>query len=710
MINTYGEYLALCDDLKELAKAYDNGNAKVPDAVYDAKYRELKAYEIKNPDLALEDSPTKKVYGAPTDGFRKVEHKVPMISITNANGIDEAVAWVKSVKEQYGVRKVELEYKLDGAGLALIYKDGTLIDAVTRGQNNIGDSVAENAVRIAGVQDTIKRKGDVEIRGEALWFYDDFDAFNEQLEADGKKAISNPRNGAAASLKLKNPKEVEQRKLTFVSYIVAQGSESDTQTGDVEYLESEGFKVPTHMTIDISGPDGLERFRQEAEGLRNFRFNMPYAIDGVVIKVDDKSIHDEMGYTSKAPNFYKAYKFPPEEKDTELLDIENSIGRSGAITPVAVVAPVKLAMTTVQRCSLHNWDLVEYLGLFKGCHVTIRKAGEIIPELVKCVETGLSKDDYDIIDAKHGKVEKYTDRMASKRLVLNKEFYTRPDVCPFCGAQMKNATNEAGDELVAWVCDNPECTAQMVEKLCHFVSRNVMNIRGMGEAMVQQLYDAKKIGTYDDIYSLTAKDLEEACGCREKMSKKILDEIEKSKGNYLHQWIEGFGITGIGHTASPVIAECIRKCGGMDMFFCNQRLDEKLAEFCAEALKAGLTQTLADKFATFVKNQQVMLTNLKMSGVTFPVKENAVKSDKLVGKVCIMTGVFEKLGRDEFKKMVVENGGTICSGISKKTNIVLMGDGAGPKKVQAIADLQKAGYQITVYTPETLDDFLNLIV
>ena len=709
MINTYGEYLALCDDLKALAKAYDDGNEKVPDAVYDAKYRGLKAYEIKNPDLVLEDSPTKKVYGNNADGFRKVEHKVPMGSITNANGIEEAVAWVKSVKEKYGVRKVELEYKLDGASLALIYKDGTLIDAATRGQDNMGDSVVENAVRIDGVKDTIHRMGDVETRGEVLWFFDDYDAFNEQLEAAGEKPIANPRNGAASSLKLKNPNEVEQRKLHFVSYIVAQGSESDTQTGDVEYLESEGFATPTHVTIDISGPDGLERFRDEAERLRNLRFNMPYAIDGIVIKVDEKAIQDEMGYTGKAPNYYKAYKFPPEEKETELLDIENSIGRSGAITPVAIVAPVHLAMTTVQRCSLHHWDLVEYLGLHKGCHVVIRKAGEIIPELVKCVETGLSKDDYDIGDAKKEKLQKYEDRVASKRLVLNADFYRRPEKCPFCGAPMTNATNADGEKLVAWVCDNPECTAQMVEKLCHFVARTVMNIRGMGEAMVQQLYDAKKVGTYDDIYHLTAKDLEEACGCREKKSKKILDEIEKSKGNYLHQWIEGFGITGIGHTASPVVAECIRKCGGMDMFFCNQRLDEKLAEFCAEALKAGLTQTLADKFATFVKNQQVMLTNLKMSGVTFPVKENAVKSDKLAGKVCIMTGVFEKLGRDEFKKMVVENGGTICSGISKKTNIVLMGDGAGPKKVQAIADLQKAGYQITVYTPETLDDFLNLI-
>ena len=706
---TYGEYCQLVDELKELAKAYYDGHELVSDAVYDAKERELRAFEIENPDLALEDSPTRKVYGAPTSGFRKVKHKTPMGSIANSNGIEEAVKYVRVLKEQYGVKVIELEYKLDGASLALIYKDGTLVDAVTRGQDNEGDSVVENAVRINGVKKTIDRKGDVEVRGETLWFFDDFDAYNEQLEGNGEDTISNPRNGAAASLHLKTPEEVEQRKLNFIAYIVAEGSESTTQIGDVEYLEKEGFAVPPHVVVDISGDDGLDRFREEAEKLRENRFNMPYPIDGVVIKVNDKSLQDEMGYTGKFPNFYRAYKFPPEEKDTLLLRIENSVGKSGAITPVAVFENVSLAMTNVTRTTLHHWNLVEYLGLFEGCHVRIRKAGEIIPELVKCVETGLSKDDYDVISKTKGKIEKYTDRILSKRLVGdNHKFYTRPTECPFCHAPLHHAVNSKGQELVSWICDNPECIAQMVDKLTHFVSRTVMNIRGMGEVMVQELYDAKKIGTYDDIYRLTAEDLEEACGCREKKSKKILAEIEKSKGNYLHQWIEGFSITGLGHTASPAFAECVGKCGGMEKFIGDTAL-EALEQFKIEAINAGLSELLVGRFVTFIQNQQVMLGNLWMFGVRFPIKESNVKSNKLKDRVCIMTGVFDKLDRNDFKEMVVANGGKVCSGISKKTNLVLMGDGAGPSKVEAIENLKNAGFKIDVYTPATLSDFLDLL-
>lgn len=705
----YGEYCALADELKELAKAYYDGNEQVSDAVYDAKERELRAFEIENPDLVLEDSPTRKVYGAPTSGFRKVKHKTPMGSIANSNGIEEAVAYVKGIKEQYGVKEVELEYKLDGASLALQYKDGVLLDSVTRGQDNVGDSVVENAVRIQGVHKRINRMGDFEVRGENLWYFDDFDAYNEQMEAEGGDTISNPRNGAAASLHLKTPEEVERRKLHFVAYIIAEGSESSTQIGDVETLEAEGFAVPPHVVVDISGEDGLERFREAAEKLRENRFNMPYPIDGVVIKVNDKTLHDEMGITGKYPNYYRAYKFPPEEKDTLLVGIENSVGKSGAITPIAVFENVSLAMTNVTRSSLHNWNVVEYLGLFEGCHVRIRKAGEIIPEVVRCVETGMSKDDYDVISKTKGTFERYTDRVLSKRLVgNNQKFYTRPTECPFCHAPLRHAVNAKGKELVDWICDNPECVAQMVEKLCHFVSRTVMNIRGMGDVMIQELYDAKKIGTYDDIYRLTANDLEEACGCREKKSKKILGEIEKSKGNFLHQWIEGFGITGLGHTASPAFAECVGRCGGMEKFIGPDAVNA-LEEFGVYAKSSGLSDLLVERFSKFILNQQVMLGNLWAAGIRFPVKESNVKSAKLKDRVCIMTGVFDKLGREEFKEMVVAHGGKVCSGISKKTNLVLMGDGAGPSKIKAIEDLKSAGFQIDVYTPDTLSDFLDIL-
>jgi len=709
---TYGEYCNLVDELNMLAKAYSNGNSFVDDSVYDAKYKMLKEFEINNPDLVLDESPTRNVTEELVDGFRKVAHEVPMISITNANGIEEAVAYVAMVKREYGVGKVELEYKLDGASLALIYKDGQIDDAVTRGQNNVGDSVVSNAVRIGGVHQKISRKGTAEVRGEVLWKYDDFDAFNEQLEEAGKKPMANPRNGAAGSLKLTSPKEVEARKLTFVAYIVARGSESDTQTGDIEWLESEGFNVPVHHTVDISGDDGVEEFRRVAEEMRSKRNELPYPIDGIVIKVDDKSIHDEMGYTAKAPNFYKAYKFPPEEKATLLLDIEPSVGRSGTITPVAIVEPVSLAMTTVQRCTLHNWDLVDYLGLHKGCHVVIRKAGEIIPELVKCVETGRSKDDYEIITkTKKAVITKYSDEPLSKRLIGNAEFYTRPEVCPYCGCPLANQVGVSGDQLVAWACKNPDCESQILEKMCHFASRTVMNIRGLGPSMIEALYTAKRLLHIDDFYKLTKQDFIDACGCREKMAEKMVAAIDATRNNQLSQLIEGFGITNLGHTASPLVAKCVMALGGLSKMLPDGEdgFAEIMNDFGYEANKVGLSVTLAEAFVKFATGHVGMLRYFVENNIAQEFKDDGPMSNKLEGKVCIMTGVFSELDRDVFKEMVVKNGGKICSGITKKTNLVLMGEGAGPSKVKAINDLKAQGADIRVYTPESLSEFLDLL-
>ena len=706
----YGEYCDLVDELNKLANQYSNGNSPVSDVTYGAKYRQLKEFEINNPDLVLPESPTQGVTEELTDGFRKVAHEVPMISITNANGIDEACDWVDMMRTKYGVKEVELEYKLDGASLALVYGAGHLEDAVTRGKNNVGDSVVQNAVKIQGLPQRVLAGGICEVRGEVLWKYDDFDAFNEQLEDMGKKPMSNPRNGAAGSLKLTSPKEVESRKLSFVAYIIARGSDFATQEQDVQWLESQGFEVPPHFVVDISQEDGIAEFRRIAEDMRSKRSELPYPIDGVVIKVNDKSLHDKIGYTSKAPNFYKAYKFPPEEKETLLLDIEMSVGRSGAITPVAIVEPVSLAMTTVQRCTLHNWDLVEYLGLFKGCHVVLRKAGEIIPELVKCVETGISKDDYELLTSSNQDIPKYCEQPLSKRLVGGtKEFYKRPDKCPYCGEELRHATNADGKELVSWICPNVDCEAQALERLCNFADRTVMNIRGMGPSLIEDLYTAEKLTTIADFYTLSEKDFMEFCGCREKKAEKLLRAIETTKDNTLDQLIEGFGISGIGHTASPLFAKVVNTFGGLGKVADMVDFDNDLNKFCMECMKVGISSTLTSKFVLYVKHHLAMIRMLVDNSIAQTYKDVGPVSNKLEGEVCIMTGVFDQLERDAFKEMVVKNGGKICSGISKNTTIVLMGDGAGPKKVQAIDDLRAKGFQIKVYTPDTLGEFLKLV-
>lgn len=699
---TNGEYCELVDELNRLSKLYSTGNSPVDDVTYDAKYRQLKEYEINNPDLILPESPTQNVSEELTDGFRKVKHEIPMISITNANGIEEAVAWVQKTRDDYGVTKFELEYKIDGASLALVYRNGLIDDAVTRGKNNVGDSVVNNAVKILGVQQHVSSSGLVEVRGEVVWKYDDFDAFNDQLEELGKQTLANPRNGAAGSLKLTSPKEVEARRLSYIAYIVARGSENDTQTADVEWLESQGFEVPPHYTVDIDGDDGIENFRKVAEDMRSRRNALEYPIDGIVIKVDDKEMHDTMGYTSKAPNFYKAYKFPPEEKETALVNIEMSIGRSGAITPVAVVEPVDLAMTTVRRCTLHNWDLVDYLGLFHGCHVVIRKAGEIIPEIVKCVETGRSKDDYEL-DLDRGCVKPYIHHD-------NERPYYRPALCPFCAGELNNAVNSDGKKLVAWVCKNEGCQAQSIEKLCNFADRTVMNIRGVGPSMIDALYQAHKLESVDDFYKLTVSDLIECGGCREKKANKLISAINSTRSNTLDQLIEGFGISGIGHTASPVLAKFVNDNGGFIALMAMLNQPDGISVLTSSMVNyTGLSSVIADKFARYLYTHQDIIRYFLDNKIAQTFKETGPVSDKLAGEVCIMTGVFDKLERDVFKDLVVRNGGKVCSGITKKTTIVLMGDGAGPKKVQAIEDLKASGIRIKVYTPDTLDEFMNII-
>ena len=698
----FKQYAELCDVLTQWAKAYALGESPVPDDVYDRNYILLKEFEAANPSVILDTSPTRHVEDG-ADGFRKVKHEIPMISIANSNGIAETREWATMMFNR-GVTRLEGEYKLDGLSLALKYRDGQLVDAITRGKDNVGDSVFENALRVKGVLTRIPLPAKVEIRGETVWKYADFEPINDQLIADGKKAFANPRNGAAGTLKSHDPDEVESRGLSFVSYLIVEGSPNGSQAKDIDTLAEMGFEVPEHWVAD-----NVDDVVALAEKMREKRFEQPYTIDGVVLKVDDKEDQQRFGYTAKSPNFYRAYKFPPEEKETELLDIEQSIGMSGAITPVAIIKPVHLAMTTVSRCSLHNWDLVDYLGLHKGCHVVIRKAGEIIPELVKCSETGRSKDTYEVERTKcdKDKIPHVMPWVPTNDTEKTYERYLRPVTCPCCGGELKCQVNNEGKELVAWVCSNEECRTQIGGKLANFVSRECMNIMGIGESIVEQLLEARKLHFFTDFYILTEQDIMDACGKTEDGAKKLLQSIEKSKDNYLHQLIEGFSIPGLGHQVAPAVAKCVHDAGGFIRIYQDGEPTGFIDDFCYRAQKAGISPVISGKFCEFVTKYADDLTEFATWGVAQNVKE--VQSAKLAGKVCIMTGTFEKLDRDVFKDMVVANGGTICSSITKKCNVVLMGDNAGPSKVQKIDELKKAGQEITVYTPETLQQFLDLL-
>lgn len=691
----YKEYAELCAVLSRWAEAYAAGESRVDDSVYDAKYIELKRFEAENPAFILDNSPTRRVIDGAT-GFRKVRHEIPMISISNSNGIDETREWASSMFSN-GVSELELEYKIDGLGLALKYNDGQFVDAVTRGVDNVGDSVWENALRIPSIPKSIPLQGQVEIRGEVVWKFDDFERFNDTLAEAGKKLISNPRNGAAGTLKSHDPLEVERRGLSFIGYLVVAGSPNKTQSEDIAMLERFGFEVPPHSVVS-----GVSALAEVAERMRSERYSQAYPIDGVVLKVNDKSDQPRFGYTAKSPNFYRAYKFPPEEKTTVLNDVEQSGGMSGAITPVAVMDTIQLAMTNVTRCTLHNWDLVEYLGLTRGCHLVVRKAGEIIPEIVKCVETGRTKDDYNVLIERGENPESWW--VAHE---ATDDAIRAPTTCPFCGEPLVRTRNMQGDMSVALMCPSDNCTSKVVGKLARFVSRECMNIIGLGESLVDMLHTAGKLSNITDFYRLDEQSLVGYGSIREKTAGKLVNAIAASRGNYLHQLVEGFAISGIGHQASPVIANVVARMGGLGSLLDGD--DAVWASFSTECETQGITTTLSSNFREFLRSNESIVRFFVDNGIAQNIKEFTPTSTKLAGKVCIMTGTFDSLEREKFKEMVVANGGTVCSSITKKTNIVLMGDGAGPSKVKKIAELRSAGQVIDVYTPDTLQQFLGLI-
>ena len=684
------EYADLIPKLNDWNKAYAEGKPLVSDAVYDAEYKKLKEFEIKNPDMIESESPSQKVDDS-VNGFAKVDHQVPMLSIANSMSLDELRDWSED-KHLKKCDKQTIEYKIDGLALSLIYKDGQLSDAVTRGNGKTGDRVYANALRIEDIPKTIDKQGIVEVRGEVVWLKDDFEVYNKKLESLGKEPMSNPRNGASGTMKSKDPQDVADRVLSFVGYSMVQGSDNDLHSEDLKQLKDWGFITSEYYicpTVDkvVSGAEYMEKKRHE----------LPYLIDGLVIKVNNKTAYKRLGGTSKTPHFCTALKFPPEEKVTKLLDIEHSYGRSGAVTPVAIVEEVELALTKVRRASLHNWDMLEYLGAFKGCSVKIRKAGEIIPEIVEVTEIGRTKDDYE--KAVYDKVDlgqEYIDLHENPENDGN-EWYMRPSECAHCGTTLENETNRSGDELVAWICPNSACSVKQFKNIVRFVSKDAMNMMGVGESLVESLLSKGLIKNAVDLYKLTLDDLLTLEGVKERSAKNALKSIEQSKDNYLDKLLVGLGISNLGRSSSGPVAEAVKTFDG----FCNTDIKELSSiEGVGDDLVANIIDWISDD------NNRQIIEDLKSLEIAQKAKPNLKQSDKLEGKVLIMTGKFDGVGRDEFKKLVVEHGGTVSSGITKKVTHVLLGDGAGPAKVKKIDDLTNSGHKIEIIDDTT---FMQMI-
>lgn len=683
------EYCELITTLNAWNEAYANGNPVVSDAVYDVEYQKLKQFERANPDQIEPNSPTLKVTSDLKDGFVKVAHDIPMLSIANSMGLGELRDWSEKTVAK-GCDKQTIEYKIDGLALALRYENGELQDAITRGNGVEGDSVYANALQIPAIPKKLPWKHSTEIRGECVWYKDDFNAYNEKLEAMGKELLSNPRNGAAGTMKSRDPREVAERKLSFVAYSIVKGSENALHSEDLELLKEVGFTVSEYYICPST-----DKVIAGAEYMEKHRHDQPFLIDGLVIKVNDKTQYKRLGGTSKTPHCFTALKFPPEEKTTKLLGIEHSYGRTGAVTPVAILETVELALTNVSRASLHNWDLAEYLGCFVGCHVVVRKAGEIIPEIVKVVETGRTKDDYEkALFAGTDLGEAYIDLHEANP---DFDFYTRPSVCEHCGTPLRNDSNRSGDELVAWVCPNSACSVKQYKQIVKFVSKEAMNIMGVGESLIESLLSKGLIKNSADLFKLTKDDLLTVGDMKERSAQKAIDAINDARNGYLNQLLAGIGIPNLGKTSSAPIA---------DEFKTLQAVSK--ATVAEVESVSGVGHELAESIVEWFQNpdNMAMAQWFIDNNVACIAKPSRVKSDKLKDLVFIMTGSFDDLDRDDFKDKVVEYGGKVSSGITKKVNFVLMGDGAGPAKVKQIADLQAQGFDIKIIGSQ---DFLKML-
>ena len=685
------QYSDLIVTLNRWGEAYAKGDtANHPtDVVYDTEYKKVKQFELANPDMIDTNSPSQKVASDSVDGFKKVTHDLPMISIANSNSPDELRAWSIDKDNKHCTEKT-IEFKMDGLALALKY-EGDLNDAITRGDGKVGDSVFANALQIKSIPKNIPTKDPMEIRGEVVWLKVDFIKYNEQQELLGNEPMSNPRNGAAGTMKSKDPQEVADRKLTFVAYSIANGSPNDTHSEDLELLKSFGF-----ITSEYYICPNTDKVVAGAAYMEKKRYSLPFHIDGLVAKVNDKSAYKKLGGTAKTPHFCTALKFPPEEKNTLPEDVEHSYGRTGAVTPVAIVQEVELAMTKVRRASLHNWDMAEYLGLFEGCTVVIRKAGEIIPEIVRVVETGRTKDDYERDMSSGFDVKGCIDSLHNDPKHANRKWYLRPTVCAHCGSTLCQDTNRSGNDLVAWICPNAQCTIKQFRQIVKFVSKESMNIMGVGESIIEAMLSKGLINDIADLYTVTVDQLLTLDGIKQRTAEKAVDAIKDSKNGYLNQLLSGLGIPNLGKTMSGPIADKFKTLQDVS--------NATVAQL--EAID-GVGHDLAESIEEWFAQNSILVSKLIQGGIAINAKPSRIKNDKLKGLTFIMTGTFDKLGRDDFKDMVVENGGSIASSITKSVSYVLKGENAGGSKLRKIEDLQLKGFDIKVI--EDSDEFLRMI-
>ncbi|EJR01362.1 DNA ligase [Bacillus cereus MSX-A1] len=622
-------------------------NPSVSDAEYDRNMQELIKLEAENPEFMSEDSPSVRVGGTILDIFEKVTHKSPMLSLGNAFNEGDLRDFDRRVRQGMDDANVRYicELKIDGLAVSLHYEKGRFIQGATRGDGVTGEDITQNLKTIKAIPLRLNEEVTLEARGEAYMPKRSFVKLNEEKEQNGEDVFANPRNAAAGSIRQLDPKIAAKRNLSMFVYGLANVEEKTipSHSESLDFLGELGFKTnPNRRTCET-----IEEVIAYVEEWQEKRPHLDYEIDGIVIKVDDVALQESLGTTAKSPRWAIAYKFPAEEVVTRLTGIELSVGRTGVVTPTAELEPVRVAGTIVRRASLHNEDLIREKDIRIGDYVVVKKAGDIIPEVVNV-----------IFDKRTGEEEEY--RM--------------PTHCPACESELVRL-----EEEVALRCINPTCPAQIREGLIHFVSRNAMNIDGLGERVITQLFDADYIRTFADLYALTKEQLLQLERFGEKSATNLIQAIENSKENSLERLLFGLGIRHVGAKAARTFAEHF------------ETMDE-LVKATEEELKAinEIGEKMAQSVVTYFDNEDVLelLQQFKEYGVNMTYKGIKIADLQNVesyfaGKTVVLTGKLEVMGRSEAKKKIEALGGKVTGSVSKSTDLVVAGESAGSKLAQA---------------------------
>lgn len=651
-------------EIKELRKQIEYYNKKyheediseISDYAYDKLTARLRKLEEENPEFVTEKSPTKKVGGKTKKIFEQVAHEVQMQSLQDVFSFEEVEEFVDKVIEEFGEKtEFVVETKIDGLSVSLEYENGKLVRGSTRGDGFVGEDVTENLKVIKSIPHELKENVTVEIRGEVYLPRKEFEKINEELISKGKQQLANPRNAAAGTLRQLDSKLVESRNLDIFVFNVQKGMNFKTHSESLETLKNLGIHTLEYSKTCV----GKEQVINSIKEIGDLRDSLAYDIDGAVVKVNDLSLRREMGSTIKVPKWAVAYKYPPEQKETKILDIITQVGRTGQVTPMAVLEPVRIAGSVISKTTLHNFDYIKLKDIRVGDIAVVEKAGDVIPEVVSVVK--------------------------EKRNGTEKEYVT-PIVCPICGEDLEDE-----EEIVALRCTNSECPALTYRSIIHFASRDCMDISGLGDAIVEQLIDANLIEDIADLYYLKYEDVVKLERFAPKSAQNLIDAITASKSNTLDKLIFGLGIRHIGKKAGKILNENFN-----DIY--------EIMEADVETLNSlnDFGKIMAESVVEFFNKEKTheIIKKLEDAGVNLKGNRKIKKSTKFESMTFVVTGSFDGYTREQIVEMIEDNSGKFSSSVSKKTSYVIAGEEAGSKLTKA----QSLGVNVI-----TLDEFLGMI-